>query len=291
MTALVTGGTGLLGRAVLERIAASEQVVALCRPGTRPPAIAGVTWLEQDLAAPLRDDLPERVDAVLHVAQSRRHRDFPDGAVDTFAINAMATVRLLDYCRRAGGERFVYASSGAVYGAGAGARSEDDPLAPAGLYAASKLAGEQAAQSYGDWFGVSVLRPFFVYGPRQDAGAFLPGIAARVRERRPIDLHGPDGMRCNPIYVDEAAAAVIAARACSGNDVVNVAGPEETTLRRIGERLGELLDTAPVFARSADAGGDMVADTTRMRDVLVAPEIGVDAGLERLLTVASPSPS
>jgi UDP-glucose 4-epimerase len=291
VTVVVTGGTGLLGRAVLERLAGTEDVVALHRPGTAPPAIEGVCWIVQDLAAPLREDLPGRIDALLHLAQSRRHREFPDGALDTFAINAMATVRLLDWCRRAGAARFLYASSGAVYGPGPEPHREDDPLAPASFYGESKLAGERAALAFAGCFDVAVLRFFFVYGPAQDAGAFLPGVAARVRDGRPIALHGPDGMRCNPIHVAEAAAAVLAARAVAGGGTFNVGGPEVVSLRTLGERVGALLGIAPRFAEQESAGGDLVADIARMRERLLAPRIGVAEGLERTLSAPSLRPS
>ncbi|HYV16958.1 MAG TPA: NAD(P)-dependent oxidoreductase [Conexibacter sp.] len=290
MTVLVTGGTGLLGRAVLERLAGEQEVVALHRPASAPPPIAGVTWLEQDLAAPLRPDLPARVAGVLHLAQSRRHREFPAGAVDTFAINAMATVRLLDYCDRAGGERFVLASSGAIYGPGPAPLREEDAPDPPSFYGQSKLAAERAADEFRARFAVAILRFFFVYGPGQDAGAFVPGLVTRVREGRPIDLQGTDGMRCNPIHVEEAAAASVAAWHRGDAEAANVAGPEIVTLRRIGERLGELVGIAPRFVEHP-ASGDLVADTARMRARLLTPRIGLGEGLERMLSAQTPKPS
>lgn len=291
LTVVVTGGTGLLGRAVLERLAETEDVVALHRPGTAPPPLERVRWVAQDLAAPLREDLPQRIDALLHLAQSRRHREFPEGAVDTFAINAMATVTLLDYARRAGAARFVYASSGAVYGTGPEPRREEEPPAPVGFYGETKLSGERAALGFADCFDVAVLRFFFVYGPGQDAGAFLPGIAARVREGRPIELRGADGMRCNPVHVAEAAAAVLAARELGATAVLNVAGPEVVSLRALGERVAELLGAAPSFVQAEGAGGDLIADVARMRERLLEPRIGVAEGLARTLSAPSPRPS
>src|SRR5689334_15070201 len=141
MTILVTGATGFLGQAILPLLAQRDDVVALQRPGSEAPDGNGVRWIAQDLTAPLTGDLPDRIDAVFHLAQSRRYREFPDGAVDVMEVNTMATTRLLDYCRRAGGETFVYASSGAVNGAGPKPISEDDAPAPPNLYGVSKLAG------------------------------------------------------------------------------------------------------------------------------------------------------
>lgn len=282
MTVVVTGGTGLLGYGVLERLAGTDDVVALHRPGSEPPVIPGVEWVAQDLTATLGGRLPGRVDAVLHVAQSRHHRTFPDGAVDVFDVNVGSTVRLLDYCRRAGGSAFVQASSGAVYRPGPVALSERDDPDPPSFYGHSKLAAEQAALAFGGLFAVSVLRLFFVYGARQDGGAFLPGVRARILDGVPVRLSGPDGLRCNPIHVDDAAAAVQAAWTTGFSGVVNVAGPETVSLRSIAETLGGLLDREPRFEH-AGAAGDLVADIARMSECLGAPTTGVRAGLEREL--------
>ena len=289
MTVVVTGGTGLLGRAVLERLAGRERLLALHRPSTVPPPLVGVEWLAQDLTAPLSDALPPRADAILHLAQSRRHRAFPEGAVDTFAVNAMATVRLLDYARRAGARAFVLASSGAVYAPGRQPLREDDPPAPPSFYGHAKLAAERAALAFGEELPVQVLRWFLVYGPGQDAAAFMPGIAARVRAGVPIDLHGPDGMRCNPLFVEDAAAAVEAAMHRSACEVTNVAGPEVVTLRQIGELVGAGLGIAPRYAEHP-AGSDLVADVARMRERLGAPAVTPEEGIAWTLSASLPRP-
>src|ERR1700736_2966542 len=110
MKVLVTGGGSFLATALLPRLVEDHEVLAVHSPGSVPSSIGGVDWLELDLAAPLPQTLPASIDAVVHLAQSRRYREFPEGAVDMYEINTAATVRLLDYTLRAGGQRFTYAS-------------------------------------------------------------------------------------------------------------------------------------------------------------------------------------
>jgi UDP-glucose 4-epimerase len=281
VTLLLTGATGFLGRALLPILAQRGEVVALHRPGSEPPGADGVRWIAQDLTAPLSDELPDRIDAVLHLAQSRRYREFPDGALDMMAINAMATTRLLDYCRRTGGATFVFASTGAVSGPGAKPIQESDPPAPPNFYAVSKRAGEQAVEQYRSILRALSLRYFFVYGPGQQ-GMTMPGIMGRVAGGHDVQLAGKDGISINPIYVDDAARATAAALDLADSATVNIAGPETVTIRQIAEYFGRELRVAPRFA-TGSAQRDFVASIERMGQLLQAPVTSPSEGVRRMV--------
>jgi len=283
MTILLTGGTGFLGAAILEPLAARDEVVAVHRPAATPPAVDGVRWIAQDLAAPLIADLPERVDAVVHLAQSRRYREFPDAALDIFDLNMGAAIRLFDYARRAGARKFVLASSGAVYAPRSEPLREEDALLPANLYATCKMGAEYAAPHFGDYFDIAILRYFFIYGPGQRE-MFIPGIINRVLNELPVSLSSEDGIRVNPVFVDDAVAATLAALDCSGVAACNVAGPDVVSLREMAEIVGTFVGKAPTFS-AGEGVQDFVAEIDRMSAVLVPPEIGIREGLRR--TVAA----
>ncbi|MBV9817441.1 MAG: NAD(P)-dependent oxidoreductase [Solirubrobacterales bacterium] len=297
MTLLLTGATGFLGRALLPLLAQRDDVVALHRPGTDPPDVghldgghpdgaappeAGrVRWVAQDLAAPLSEQLPARIDGVLHVAQSRRYREFPDGALDVMDVNTMATTRLLDYCRRAGGATFVYASTGAVSGAGRKAIREDDPPAPGNLYAISKHAGEQVVAQYRPLFCAHSLRYFFIYGPGQE-GMMMPGIIGRVASGQEVQLAGADGISLNPVYAGDAARATAAALELDESATINVAGPETVSIRQIAEIIGGEAGKAPTFENVAEQP-DFVASIDLMTSLLGAPTTTPREGLARMV--------
>ena len=280
MTVVVTGGTGFLGSAVLELLARrGEEVVALHRPGTTPPDLAGVRWIAQDLATPLSASLPEAAEGIVHLAQSRRYREFPDGVRDVFAINAGMAVELLDYARRVGAKAFTYASSGAVYAAGPEPVRESDAPRPGNFYAASKLAGEAAVEQYRQLLNAHVLRFFFIYGPGQ-RNMFIPGVLARIRDGQQVTLAGSDGIRVNPVFVDDAAAAVAATLDLPESATLNIAGPDVVSLREIAEIGGRLLGRPPSFANT-DPQPDLVASTDRMAAVVGAPTVAFEEGLRR----------
>jgi UDP-glucose 4-epimerase len=282
MTTLLTGGTGFLGSALLEPLAEHDDVVAMHRPGLTPPEIDRVTWIAQDLAGPLVAELPDRIDAIVHLAQSRRYREFPDTALDIFDLNVAAAVRLFDYARRAGARSFVLASSGAVYTPGPKPLRETDELAPSNLYATCKLAAEQTAVHFGDFFDIAMLRYFFIYGPGQ-RDMFIPGIVNRVTNGMPVTLSSESGIRVNPVFVDDAVAATLAALDSSGVTPYNVAGPDVVSLREMASAIGEIVGAEPEFAQGTPAP-DLIADTGRMSEGLAAPRVSINEGLRRTIS-------
>jgi nucleoside-diphosphate-sugar epimerase len=269
VTVLLTGATGFIGRHLLARLAAEHEVVAIAR-GAPPEALAGLaTWVLQDLAAPLdRAALPARVDTIVHLAQSARYRDFPDGAADVFAINVATPAALLDYARAAGAQRFVLCSTGGVYGLNDERVRESHSVSPLNFYLASKYAAEVLLVPYREILHTVVLRPFFVYGPGQRS-MLVASLAERVQRGEAVTVDGDPGLRINPIHVEDAARAMAAAVALDGSDVINVAGDEAVTISDLVRRLAVVAGVeAEIVHRGEGPEGDLLGDNARMRNVL-----------------------
>jgi UDP-glucose 4-epimerase len=271
---LVTGAGGFIGSRLVEKLAREHTVYGLVRSVTAGASPSGgVQTIVCDLTRPLAEaDLPTSVDAVVHLAQSRLHRDFPASVDDLFGVNIHATQRLLDYAREAGASRFVLASSGGVHGYSTQPITEDSSLDPTGYYLITKSIGELLLKSYREYFSTSVLRPFFVYGSGQAPYMFLPRLARSIVERRPIYLHGADGLRMNPIHVTDAARAFAQAINLDGHHVVSIGGPDVVSLREVAEAMASRLGNKPLFeAAPAGPPGDIICDLTRMINLFGAP--------------------
>ena len=270
----MTGARGLLGAHLMPLLADRFELFALDRPGGEP--MPGAIPVAADLSRPIDvGALPPRIDAVVHLAQSGRYRDFPGGAGEVFQVNLASLAALLDYARGAGARHFVHASSGAVYRRSSEPLAEDSPTAAAealGFYAATKLAGELLAQSYASEMIVASLRYFFIYGRGQKSGMLVPRLIESVRSGAPVTLQGADGIRINPVHALDAAAATAAALELDESATVNVAGPEIHSIRAMAETIGEGLGIAPRFESSEGEPGDLIGDTARMRTLLAAPE-------------------
>jgi UDP-glucose 4-epimerase len=298
---LVTGASGLIGSRLVRRLTPQRAVVALVRGsplGSGPDDAQGrgegqlaqrgaPNWVQRDLAVPgFVTGLPSEIDTVVHLAQSRHFREFPEGAADVFAVNVSATMELLDWAVRIGARRFIYASSGGIYGYGAREFKEDDrigPSPPLGYYLASKHATELLVENYGGLITIVILRFFFVYGSGQHPSMLLPRLASAVVEGRPIVLQGERGLKSNPVHVDDAVRALEAAIDLKQNEKVNVAGPEVRDLRQIGEILGSNLGKDPVFEIVPGvAPRHLIGDIGRMTALLGPPSISLKEGLTEL---------
>lgn len=147
MIVAVTGATGFVGRAVVDRAAGSGLTLrALTRRAQ--PSRAGLTWIAGALDRPdSLATLVEGADAVLHIAGVVNAPD-RDGFV---AGNIDGTRAMVEAARAAGIRRFVHVSS-------LSAREPD-----LSVYGWSKRQAEDVVKQSGlDW---TIVRPSGIYGP------------------------------------------------------------------------------------------------------------------------------
>lgn len=268
MRVLVSGATGLIGANLVTSLVKSGcQVIALSRrpPDSESPFVESISV---DFARELlSDDISGPVDAIVHLAQSQKFRDFPDQAAEIFSTNLKSTLGLLDWARKRNVQHFIFASTGGVYAESARYLEASTPLKSPGeldFYFSTKLASEAFAQCYTSQFSVAIMRFFFVYGRNQNRKMLLPRIFDRVMHGEEVFLDGNDGFRFNPIHVSDAVQAIRENLDHPRSLVTNVAGPEVLSLREASEIFGRHLGRAPRFVMTGKAVADVVGDTAFM---------------------------
>jgi uncharacterized protein YbjT (DUF2867 family) len=207
---LLTGATGNIGSALLPRLVADGQRVrCLVRdPRSLGPDRVRVQIALGDLADPasFRNAL-RGVKTVVHLAAAIR--DQPRASIEE--LNAVATLRLLRAAERSGVERFVFFSA---LGASLHERAR--------FFRAKALAERAVEESSLD---AVVFAPSIVYSPRD------PWI--RLLERMSLlpvmPISGSGNARYQPIWADDAAAAVMGALREAGGSRYELAGPETLT--------------------------------------------------------------
>ena len=278
----------------MARLAAGHDVWCL---GRGSPGIEDGTlrWISHDLTRPtLPDDLPDTVDTVVYLAQFPDYRDFPGRAADIYQINTGSVFLLLEWARKAAVRRFIYASTGGLYGHGEEPFREDAPLpepgGPLGFYFATKRAGELLCSQYANLLTTMSLRFFFVYGSGQAPQMLFPRLIDSIGNDREISLEGDAGPRMNPIHARDAARAIETCLDLNRSGPINIAGEEVVTLKGLCTRIGALADKPPRFARRPNSGtGDLVADISLMSTLLGPPQVGLTEGLAEMVPTTEPT--
>jgi len=171
MRILVTGGSGRVGRFVVQELHDHGHAVTnfdLRRPDA---AVAGVPTIIGD-ASNMEDAFGAlsytRAEALIHMAAWSDPGFVADSR--TFGDNVRATFNLLDVCARTGIDRAIVASSAQVYGFAEYSPiyapvDEDHPLRPLNSYALSKVSGEQTAAYFASRYAMRVAT-FRIMGAR-----------------------------------------------------------------------------------------------------------------------------
>ena len=213
MRVFLTGGTGLIGSHVAERLRGrGDEVVALHRPDSDVRFLTGVgcTLVAGDVRD-THDALASQMkgcDGVVHGAALVYARtSWPR----VRAINVDGTTHVLRAASLAGISSIVHVSSVAVYGGARGPIDEstpiDSPLPASDLYARSKREAEMAAcrEAQEAGLALTVLRPAASYGERD---RLLTTRVAALVSRRIVPVIGHGRNTLPIVYAGNVAAAV-----------------------------------------------------------------------------------
>ena len=272
---LITGVTGLVGSHLSKELSKlGHNIYGLTRRHYRKTNYEAVVV---DLSSDWKiSELPSNIDVVYHLAQSEKFRKFPAGAPDVFQVNINSTAKLLDYATKSGVASFIYASSGGVYGNGKEPFLENEPIVPfgeLGYYLGSKACSEILVQSYASELQVIILRPFFVYGKSQNRSMLIPRLFDNVAAGKPVELSSGDGIKINPIHVNDVVKVLTASLHNSASRTYNIGGPEILSIRKICNLFGSYLKKIPNYQNSSDLPKDLVGDISLISEVLHQPKI------------------
>jgi uncharacterized protein YbjT (DUF2867 family) len=217
---LLTGATGLVGSALLSRLAAAGEPV---RCLVRDPRRLGAHRVRVQIALGDLADPPSfrnalrGVRTVVHLAAAIR--DQPAGSIEE--LNGIATWRMVQAAERAGVEHFVFFSA-----LGASSHDRTRVLRAKALAERAVLASD---------IRHTVFAPSLVYAPGDRLLTFFERLALLAPL---VPLSGRGEAAYQPIWADDVAGCVMTAlarRDSSSDERYELAGPQTLTHREIVE--------------------------------------------------------
>lgn len=152
-----------------------------------------------------------KVDAIIHLAAIASVVESIDNPIIVNDVNVNGTLNMLEFCRKKKIKKFVFTSSAAIYGDYEKQITEKSPTIPTTVYGSTKLTGEQYCKIYSSLFGINItsLRPFNIYGPRQnDAYAgVISKFMDRLNENKSPIIFGNGEQTRDFIHVNDVARA------------------------------------------------------------------------------------
>jgi UDP-glucose 4-epimerase len=300
MRILITGGAGFIGSHTIDAALAAGHEVRVfdnLSTGSRDNVPANVELVVGDVTD--RSQVraaAEGCAAILHLAAIVSVQQSLREPVETYTINTTGTVNVLEAAREVGINRFVLASTCAVYGDLPGRKDENSPVSPNTPYAASKLMAEQWVQAYTSVYKLRtiILRYFNVFGPRQLASSPYSGVLPRwceaIQQGKPCIVFGDGQQTRDFISVRDVAAANLLALTNDGlppGAVYPVATGQSTSLNDLLATLDVITGRHVARDYAPARVGDILhslGSGARLQAYGWRPQVSLQEGLHELLT-------
>ena len=302
MKILVTGGAGFVGSHLTELLIAKKHFPIIVDNLNSGLYSNIKTFVDSKKAKFIKCDIRNfkkivdlpKVDVVIHLAAIASVVESINNPIFVNDVNVNGTLNILEFCRKKKIKKLVFTSSAAIYGDYEKTITETTPTIPTTVYGATKLTGEQYCKIYSNLFdiNITVLRPFNIYGPRQnDAYAgVISKFMDKLNENKPPIIFGNGKQTRDFIHVDDVARAfyLVLKYAKKSFDVFNLATGKSTSineLARIFLMVTNKSELKPIHKKSIP--GIVVCSSTNPKKIKknlhFNPSINLHDGITKLV--------
>jgi nucleoside-diphosphate-sugar epimerase len=256
MNILVTGGCGYKGTILVPKLLARGHKVRVLDTmwfGNFLAPHSNLSVVQGDVRDIDRISL-DGFDSVVHLSSVAND---PCGDLDpklTWEISALATMQLADKAARSGIERFIYASSGSVYGIKEELQvTEDLELKPISEYNKTKMVAERVMLSYADKMAVQIVRPATVcgYSARMRLDVSVNMLTMQALRNQKITVFGGGQVRPN-IHIDDITDLYLFMLDHPEHQGIYNAGFENLSIMEIAQRVVEYAPAEIAVTESND---------------------------------------
>jgi dTDP-glucose 4,6-dehydratase len=301
-TSLVTGGAGLLGSHLCDRLLAEGHRV-ICVDNLDTGTLENIEHIRDRRFAFEQHDLIEHleiaepVDFVFHLASPASPIDYLRLPLHTLKVGSYGTHNALGLAKRHRA-RFLLASTSEVYGdpkehpQGEGYWGHVNPIGPRGVYDEAKRYAEALTMAYHRQQGVDthIVRIFNTYGTRMRPhdGRAIPTFIRQALADKPLTVFGDGGQTRSFCYVSDLIEGILRLIRSDHHDPVNIGNPGEFTILQLAETVIALTGSRSQIVFEALPQDD---PAVRRPDIALAqallgwsPTVELEEGLRMTLT-------
>lgn len=312
-TVLITGATGLIGSSFVNLLMSLKiyglQVFTAGRNINRAEKLFSkykddihFHFLQFDVSKPLDFDID--FDFIVDSSGASSPALYATKPVEVMESNILGVKNLLDYGKEHNLKKFVYVSSGEVYGEGDGKVFTEDysgyvnPLNPRSCYPMAKRASETLCVSYEKEYGieVSIARPCHVYGPNftESDNRVYAQFIRNALNSEDIVLKSKGEQFRSWIYVDDCASALLFILLSGENcEAYNIANSESNLkIRELAEIVAKEAGRKVVFDIPSDGTGGnttpitkAVFSTAKLNSLGWKAQVGIGDGIKRTIEI------
>jgi len=300
---VVLGGSGFLGQRLCRSLVdVGFRVRSVsrsgCPKGQPEPWWSDVEWIAAPIGTEPSTRALRHADFVFHLASATLPSTSNANILYDLESNVVATVRILEAAASMRIQRMVFVSSGGtVYGiARQNPIPESHPTHPICSYGIHKLTIEKYLQLFRSMnnFDSIILRVSNMYGEGQDCDRPLGAVAHftnRAVNGIPIEIWGDGKTTRDYIHVDDVVNAISSAVSYTGAErLFNIGSGRGVSLNQLVEMLRRRLSEPATVnyqpGRSFDVLENVLDISRARRELLWAPRIALEFGLERMIRAA-----
>jgi UDP-glucose 4-epimerase len=253
---LVTGGAGHVGSHVIEILVQdkSNKVISLDNysNGSRDNHIEGAEYREGD-TKDIEKLVPEKPDIVYHLGEYARIAPSFDDIKKVFESNIMGTLAVLEFCRKRGVKKLVYAASSTKFAIEGDGRNQNP-------YSFSKAVNVDLINNYGRWFNLPYAIVYFYngYGPREKGEGEYATLIAKFENAylkgEPLTVVKPGTQRRNFTYVKDLARGIILVGEKGWGDGYTLGSKKSYSVIEIAKAFGGEIKMVDGYPGRADSG-------------------------------------
>lgn len=304
MKVLVTGGLGLIGHNVVQKLEylGYEVFVADTRTNYGIIPQAEVEYLISERIKSVKTEKIHRIDisdkdstewlfrhyqpeVVIHLASFPRQKVVNANPALGARVMCEGLLNLLEACLKYGCHRFLYTSSSMVYGDFKDYVKEDAVCRPQGQYGIMKLAGEWLIKDYQKrGIDYTIFRPSAVYGPLDVEDRVISKFLLTAMRGQTLKVNGINET-LDFTYVNDAANGIVQALISGNtkNKTYNITKSHSKTLYEAAQLAVKLVGKGSIEVRDKDAdfpSRGALDITAARRDFDFDPKIDIDEGFE-----------